>query len=210
MQCSNCNTEISMVFKHALQKNECPVCGKSLMDEEMLKILDDLKSTIGEEINVKDESVDRLANALLSKYNISFRDNNYVSYKKSESIKVYKTGSISSRGALISADEIMKEDISDEERDRILEEALKSKFQDISMSDGVMVDEYDPDLVGPNIDVDESMISRLAGGSSYTKASSNSPFSEGEINPYAEQKRQESLARQRQNINSGAAKIKRA
>jgi DNA-directed RNA polymerase subunit RPC12/RpoP len=216
MQCSNCKTEISMMFKHSFLKNECPACGQKLMADDTLKIIEDLKATILEEVNIKEESADKLSMALITKYNISFGNNDYVSSKIGEQgVKVYggskSINRISSRGPIISAEDMNKEDISDAERDKILEEALMDKYQDISMGEGVMLDEYDPDLVGPNIDVDESMISRLSGGGQVQGAVKNtSAFSEGAINPYAEQKRLESLRRQRENISSGAAKIKRA
>lgn len=219
MQCANCKTEISMLFKHSFLKNECPACGNSLMADDTLKVIEDLKATILEEINVREEAADKLSMALVTKYNISFGNNDYVASKVDKNIKVYKNSSskssnrISNREPLISAEDINKEDISDAERDQIIEEALMSKYQDISMGSGIMMeDEFDPDLVGPNIDVDESMISRLSGKTNSVPGGvqNTSAFSEGAINPYAEQKRQESLRRQRENINSGAAKIKRA
>jgi hypothetical protein len=206
MNCPNCNLEISINFKHALQKNECPACGSSLMDVNVLAMLGDIKDTILAEANIREETAQKLAMTIVTKYR--FAGDGQI--KKAENVKVYPASS-SNPNIAFSAKDIMKEDISDAEREKILEEALQNKYSDLSLSSGVSVMETDPDLIGPNIDVDEGMISRLTGGGNVQGSSKtgDSLFADGGVNPYAEQKRQEAILRQRQNISSGSAKVKR-
>ena len=217
MQCSNCKTEISASFKHAFQKNECPACGMPLMDEESLKILEDIMSTILTEANIREETAHKLAMSIVSKYNISIGNNSYASVRVASpepGVKIYPKQNIQmgiSKRANV--DEALREDVTDEERDKIFEEVLKNKYQDVAFSEGIAMGEYDPDLIGPNIDIDESMISRITGGApiALPAVPNTSPFTEGAVNPYAEQKRQAELMRQRQNMASDPkCAIKRA
>jgi Zn-finger nucleic acid-binding protein len=46
MKCNNCSNEINTKWQHAISENLCPFCGKSIMDEELQKLLVDIKPLI--------------------------------------------------------------------------------------------------------------------------------------------------------------------
>jgi len=60
MKCQSCNVQIDPKWKHAIEKNVCPFCGESIMDQELQDLL----------VKAKD-----LINSLMSeKYKESFTD----------------------------------------------------------------------------------------------------------------------------------------
>ncbi len=201
MNCQKCNLEISVEFKHALQKNECPACGSLLMSQDTLSMLDDIRDTILEEANIRKETAQRLAMTIVTKYRFVAGENP----KGTENIKTYSS---SKANIAISAEDVMKEDISDAEREKIFEEALQGKYSDLLLDDGISVveQEVDPDLIGPDIDMDEEVISRLSKGAAPAAQSNKKEglFSEDLVNPYVEQKMKDNLLRQKQNMGSGA------
>ncbi|MHA2216332.1 MAG: hypothetical protein ACXACY_10360 [Candidatus Hodarchaeales archaeon] len=71
MQCRNCNSQIPAAFKHALVKNECPVCGSQIMDEESLALIEDVSKTIISEATIREETGHHLATVLVARYNMS-------------------------------------------------------------------------------------------------------------------------------------------
>lgn len=201
MNCPKCNLEISVSFKHALQKNECPACGSSLMDKDTLSMMDNIRDTILEEANVKEETAQRLAMTIVTKYRFAAVE----SPRKTEKIKTYPSSKVN---IAISADDVMKEDISDAEREKIFEEALQGKYSDLLLDDGISITEQDvdPDLIGPDIDIDEGFIARLSKGSASAAPSNKKEglFAEDSVNTYVEQKMKENNLRQKQNMGSGA------
>jgi hypothetical protein len=46
MQCQSCNAEINPQWKHALDKNICPMCGAAIMEEHLKNLFTTLRSTM--------------------------------------------------------------------------------------------------------------------------------------------------------------------
>jgi hypothetical protein len=110
---------------------------------------------------------------------------------------------------------MMKEDISDKEREKLFEEALRDRYSEVAIGEGISMQE-DDGLGGPDIDVDASMISRLHGTGSTVPVSNGTSSGifedEIEVNPYvmAEmQKRQIQKNKSKSAVASGSAAVKR-
>ena len=71
MLCASCKTEIPLVFKYAITKNECPSCGKTLMDEETLAMIEDVSNTISQEVLLRGETLNKIALSIVTKYDLS-------------------------------------------------------------------------------------------------------------------------------------------
>ena len=46
MKCMSCMAEIPPAWVNAIQRNECPGCGKAIMDEASKELLDELRSAM--------------------------------------------------------------------------------------------------------------------------------------------------------------------
>lgn len=71
MECASCRSDIPALFGHAIRKNECPVCGQEIMDEESLILLDELRVSIGSAARLREDTIERIALALLMGYDIA-------------------------------------------------------------------------------------------------------------------------------------------
>ena len=206
MLCTSCNTEISPIFKHAISQNMCPACGGSIMDEEALGLLEDIKSTISNEAKLRDETVHKLAMALFSKYNISPNGTeiNFIQQKpivrkvqptnvinEEEDIKIAPPSDIrkiEENVSVVKAEEVMVEGISEKERERIMEQAIREKYAIVDQIQSNSTDIFDDENSQP---------------------SNDSLFSE-DVNPILEQNRLARLAKQKQAMKSGTGAFRRS
>jgi hypothetical protein len=65
MKCVSCETEINPKWKHAIDMNVCPFCGKHIMEEHLKNLLTGLRETMDK----LSEYQDQLDDFLLSNYN---------------------------------------------------------------------------------------------------------------------------------------------
>jgi len=70
MKCFNCKIEIPQAFTFALSQNECPGCGKEILDEETRALKDDIVKYVGSSITLKPATLDKLSMMLISRYDI--------------------------------------------------------------------------------------------------------------------------------------------
>jgi len=191
MQCRSCGTPILASFKHAISKNECPACGSQIMDEESLALIENIENLIKEEASVRDETAHHLAMTLVAKYDISLI-NSELPIKQNPKSVPYKIAPPSSiKQAIKRESDVVQvpeipEGISDRERDKIFEEAVRKKYQ--------TVDQIQSDIM--TNDIDESQVDIVA---------SDSIFSEGSSVPILEQDRVARLAKQQRAMNGGGA-----
>lgn len=81
MKCISCETEINPKWKHAIESNICPFCGKSIIEEKAKELLTSL-STIMECLNSYPE---HLRDWMLSNYSfIQTSDENLINYVPEE------------------------------------------------------------------------------------------------------------------------------
>jgi len=202
MKCISCNSEISSVFKHALAKNECPVCGDEILDEESLVLINHIKKTLSNEAAIREETLHRLALTLVTTYDIStnglkeiesvdvLEEKKDVEKKKEtkkrkrkakpkeEEMKVAPKSTFQKVSEQIEVKETDLEEMdnmSPEERDRIMEEVVKEKY---NLVDSSYVGGFEP----------------IEG----------SPFTEGSEQPVLERERQMRLAKQQSVLEGGA------
>lgn len=144
MKCLNCEVEISTKYRFALRKNECPACGKEILKEEDLVLIEEIETTILEEINVREESAQVLALALIGKFNINFKNEKPIKNVKHIEVKNEDVSDVvepvaqevPSSKQLPPKEEVVEEIISDEERKSMLEKIIKQKYNiDISSSE---------------------------------------------------------------------------
>lgn len=193
MYCASCETEIPATFSHALRANECPACGSSIMDEESLALMEDLKDSISGEAAVRPETAERLAFMLVTTYEVSPR--RPLSQRERPPAKRPRPKRISRGGddeSIVKMSDLADSDspISDEERDQILKERLEARYGAVMTQDGkgaAKSKQLSPEY------------QRLVAGASQA-------FSDSELvnNPLLEQKRLERLARQQANLSHGA------
>jgi hypothetical protein len=134
MECRSCGIQILSSFKHALSKNECPSCGSSIMDEEFLALIEDVANTIRSEATVRDETANNLAMILVSKYDMNIKQGQQsqpvVNRAVRQPVKVAPPSTIQQemkKQANIISPEVPA-GISEEERERIFEEAVRKKY----------------------------------------------------------------------------------
>ena len=209
MKCISCDSEISATFKHALAKNECPVCGNEILDEESLVLIKHIKKTLSNEAAIREETLHRLALTLISTYEISTEGLSEVEEdvvektevieknkevkktkrkrkakkEKTEVIKVAPKSTFQKVSEKIETNtdqeglENLKEmdNMSSEERDRIMEEVVKERY---NLVDSSYVGDFEP--------VEGSI------------------FSEGAERPVLERERQMRLAKQQSVLEGGA------
>lgn len=180
MNCMSCKSEIPSSLKHSLSKNECPVCGGKIFDEEKMAIIKEIQGTILEEVPIKDDLAHKLALILFSKYNMNVKITQKI-------VPQYAPAKI--------VEEKSDGEISQEERDRILEEVAKEKY---NMIDGVVdttkkvKGNADPKLVAELTNVFNDL--------------GNNDTAENIL----EQERLIRLQTQQQKLNSGSGKVKRS
>lgn len=196
MQCSNCKTEISAAFKYSFAKNECPACGKPIMDEESLALMEDMQRLLLAEGNIRQETAQKLAMSLIASYNISFRNGTSIQKKdvvESKTVSVPVPKSQKNNTNVVKVEDIPDSGISDEERDRIYEEVVRKKYAIVDQIQAIGGD-IDHGLDSPDIDIDPDMMNpaSLLNGSG------------GELeSTILERDRLQRLAKQRQAVESG-------
>lgn len=203
MQCTNCKTELSFSFKHAFSRNECPACGKEIMDEESLALLEDMKGFLLSEATIREETAHKLAMSLIAKYSISLRDGFVAQPREAkdareENIKIALPSTISKQirpaptkapvAGVVTAEQLMVEGISDSERERIADEAIREKY---AMVDSMQATSFDS--LDANVDVDFNQ-------------GELSVFTEGSESMTLEQDRRARLMSQQNVINGGLTK----
>ena len=192
MLCSTCSTEILPSFKHALARNECPSCGGLIMDEESLALIEDVSRTILELAAVREETAHTIATAIVTKYDLS-GGKECVSAKPAvhspRNMKVAPPSSMKramqNEGGEVISPEI-PEGISDTERERIMEDVVRKKYN--------MVDQLQAelgDVFTSSSDLGEDM------------PVADSVFTEGASNPVLERERLARLAKQRNAMEGG-------
>lgn len=199
MKCSSCGIDISSDFKHAIEKNECPSCGGNIMDEEFLVLLDSVKETILLNATVREETAKKLAVVLVSEYNMDVsRTKKAIIEKPKAKAEVVtpnaKKSKVKPKNAEILEIPDVPKEISDEERERIMEEAVRAKYNlsdSSNISSYIGDDEETEDFYDPNI--------QLGGGEDDL---SNSNF--------LEQDRLRRLASQQQALKSGKGSFRRS
>lgn len=167
MLCTTCKMDIPSTFKHAISKNECPSCGAILIDEEMMALIEKVGKTISAEATIREETVKKLATAIVTQYNISLIDDVAPVKKQVKAEKVVEEieKPVEHKIAPPSAIKQVEQDIvnipsisneiDEAERDRIMEEAVKERY---NLVDGSV----DPD----NTVTDITKISKELFGSS--------------------------------------------
>lgn len=195
MFCISCNMEIPFEFAAAIQKNECPACGKSIIDDESLALMDELRESISKELKLREESITKLVFMLISKYNISFRDKSNIKSKARVASK---------KNILTERDFSNDCPISEEERQKIMEERVAERYK---MANQVSVEEINkkanPALkqmkLSPELENLKNVVSdQLIGDNELVG------------NPILEQKQALRLARQESNMASGKFVINRS
>jgi len=142
MKCITCETELLASFKHAIATNQCPACGGSIMDEEAMATIEDVKRTIASEIAIREESAHKLAMALVVKYGINasgiesnYQISNSPSLSKRQNKILSPTAKLikdsENKQDVISADSFQKEGISEEEREKMMVEAVNKKYNTV-------------------------------------------------------------------------------
>jgi hypothetical protein len=200
MECRSCGIEIQSTFKVAIAKNECPACGNSILDEESLALIEDIENTIRSEAAVREETARNLATIIVSKYNISFSNEPGVQLEKKPVPKQavepqHKVAPPSPMKQAMSNEQanIVKvsetDGMTDEEREKIMEEAIREKFNmvDSIQADTIMNDDFDEET--PNGDA---------------------LFSEGGAQPLLERERIARLKKQQQAMNGGGGMFRRS
>ena len=210
MQCGSCGAPILATFKHALARNECPACGGPIFGEEYLALIEDISNTIRGEAAVREDTANQLAMALVAKYDISMKEGRQIEHHK-QPVSAVNTGvsvpnehkiappstmrramqqNIAQSPTQNAAQNVLPtpvvpEGISDTERDKIFEDAIREKYS--------MVDQIQADAMVSGASEEEGAEVPPVG---------SSPFSEGAVSPILEQERLARLAKQ-QNAMSG-------
>ena len=222
MQCITCKVEILPAFKHAVAKNECRACGGQILDEESLALIEDVERTISSEISLREGTANRLAIALVTKYDMVMKDeqqqqvsllaaprprSQVQAQTQQAPMKIAPSSILQQMQQVAAGGNIMQsegdvnvvkfgelsEDISDSERERIMADVVSKRY---GMVEGVasMDTGFDTDVSGL---VDPTTLPMT------------SPFSEGNANPLLEAERLQRLAKQQQALRSGSGTFRR-
>lgn len=201
MLCATCKTEISSSFRHAMAQNVCPMCGGSIMDEETLVLIENIESTIASEAKIRDETIHKIVMSLLAHYNITFRDeipqNRLVSKQpltnddpKIAPPSVMKKA-MAEQQDVIKAEDVIPEGVSDEEREKIMEEVVRKRY--------AVVDQ-----------IQSSGLTEPSEFEGEVETNSSDLFSEGGANPILEQDRLARLAKQKKAMSGGGGAFRRS
>ena len=76
MKCGNCKVKIGSEFTHAINNNQCPACGKSIMDKSKLTSFLSLRALLDGNIPDKDVDIDKIASLIVANFDIKqiFKD----------------------------------------------------------------------------------------------------------------------------------------
>lgn len=209
MQCATCKSEISSTFKHAIAINECPACGGQIMDEETMALIEDVERTISSEVTLREGTAQKLAMAIVAKYDLSMRgDVEHVPAPSripvqprqpkvappSAAQKVAKK-----KEDIVNISDLDEQDISEAEREEIMAEVIRKKFNMVDQATAVMVDD---DVVG----VEESPAAKPM--SAEAKQMTGALF--GGAGGVLEEERMLRLAKQQKALNSGGGSFRRS
>lgn len=232
MKCATCGSEIQSSFKYALIKNECPCCGGPIMDEETMALIEDVMKTILSEATIREETAKKLAMTIVARYNIAMKDGvekmaiqapisqkqfiparAQVVPQEPEKIKIaapsaYQqittTEEVPSKNvSILEMSKLLNnQELSDAEREKILEDVVKEKYN--------MVDQttIDPDYIDEGDDMPFIENMKTTSGQFVDKKLS-AALSEAATNPILEQERLVRLARQQQALKSGGGSFRR-
>lgn len=195
MRCLSCNSEIQFVFKHAIAKNECPCCGKQIMDENTLSVVLDVENTILEEVQIGEEEAKKLATILVAKYlfnapGVAHENIDEGEIKISQSSSFKQIGQISPE--IIETSKLLENrELTELEKEALLEQAVMEKYNMVSQS--ITSDSFDKEEEIDNISISKNEMSNIF----------------DDQNSILEQERIARLMKQKQVINSGAGKIRR-
>jgi hypothetical protein len=214
MECASCGSSIPASFGHAIRKNECPACGQAIMDEEALALLDDLRSCVSSAVRLRDEAVERVALAVIASYDIApkgprrqaaprppappVRQQQQPPRTQAQQARYEDEGSMVGEeeleeGIIQTADLVDPNNpLSEEERERIMEERVAARYQMIPQSQATTT----PEAARARV--------RQAVGA---PAMSDSELMD---NPVLEQQRIARLQRQEANIAAGMASVRRS
>lgn len=107
MKCESCNVQIDERFTHAIQNNQCPACGKKLMQKAKLASYLSLCALLQD--NFKDLDVDKISALIVSNFEIKqIFQNNPISVKKESSIEVVEEENDTEYEAAITLDDGIK------------------------------------------------------------------------------------------------------
>jgi len=70
MKCENCNTMINAKFSHAILNNECPACGKGIMQQAKLASFLSLRTLLDNNIVANGVDTDKLASLIVANFEI--------------------------------------------------------------------------------------------------------------------------------------------
>lgn len=214
MQCITCKVEILPAYKHAVAKNECPACGGQILDEESLALIEDVERTISAEISLREGTANKLAIALVTKYDMVMKQGAPAQQqqmaiakpKQQAPVKMAPPSIIQQMQQVAAGENIMQpananivklanlpEEISDNERERIMAEVVSKRY---GMVEGLASNDsgFEEDVSGL---VDPSVIA------------ASSAFTEGAANPILEAERLQRLAKQQQALKSGSGFFRR-
>ncbi len=197
MQCISCGSDILSSFKHAMARNECPCCGGNIMDEESMALIEDVGRTILAEATVREDTAHKIALAIVAKYNLTLDlvretvTTNTVSHNSLKSpFKVAPPSTMKKAMQQETGSEVVSpripEGISDLEREQIMENAVRKKYQ--------MVDQ---------LQVEAAEIFPESSFEGEEMPSVDSIFSEGARSPILEKERVARLTKQRMAIEGG-------
>ena len=189
MQCANCGVEISAAFKFAFVKNECPACGNKILDSDSIELIRNVKELLSSEIEITDDAAHNLAMLIVSNFSVSFKTGKVA--KSATGIKLYKPAV---QGFVTANDIPNGEGISQEERDRIMEEVVRSKY---NLTDQTIMP-VDEDDVGLNLDINPDEVFNAV-----RQKDLGVPASGFDINPVLEQERLRKLAYQKSILEGG-------
>jgi hypothetical protein len=189
MQCANCNVEISAAFKFAFVKNECPACGSKILDSDSIELIRNVKELISSEIEITEDASHNLAMLIVSNFSVSFKSGKVA--KSSPGVKLYKPPQKFITASEVSGDE----GITQEERERIMEEVVRAKY---NLTDQAIMSVEDDDMGQNLVDINPDEVF----GQAKTKEI-GLPASEFDVNPALEQNRLNKLAYQRAAVEGG-------
>lgn len=230
MKCATCGSEIQSSFKYALVKNECPCCGGPIMDEETMALIEDVMKTILSEATIREETAKKLAMTIVARYNITMKDGfekvviqapqkqfiparTQIVPQEPEKVKIATSSTYQQLTAteeapsknvnILEMSKILNnQELSNAEREKILEDAVKEKYN--------MVDQttIDPDYIDDEEDIPFVENMKSASGQIIDKKLS-AALAEAATNPILEQERLVRLARQQQALKSGGGSFRR-
>lgn len=114
MKCENCSVTIGAEFSHAINNNQCPACGKAIMQQARLASYLSLRTLLDNNIAQKGVDIDRLASLIVANFDLK---------------QLFKEDKISSEVPVVVREEEVVE--KEEDPDAEFKEAQMKKSKDI-------------------------------------------------------------------------------